>query len=175
LGWRQASYKLGGIIDEGGELIIYAPHLRAISETHGLLIEKYGYAPLDRVREMVALSTELQANLAVAAHSRMSLRRQRDKNGRVIPRSGSRCGGARRGYCERVNLDSWTIACFRREDYDSDPDTLVVERADATFTSLSRVKSEQGAVAPGSCVEGIVARNPSLPLRFRRCYCPTVE
>ncbi len=43
----KASYKLGGIIEEGGELIIYAPHLRAISETHGLLIEKYGYAPID--------------------------------------------------------------------------------------------------------------------------------
>ena len=64
----KASYKLGGIIEEGGELIIYAPHLRSISETHGRLIEKYGYAPLDRVREMVALSTELQNNLAVAAH-----------------------------------------------------------------------------------------------------------
>src|SRR6202008_1815055 len=43
----KASYKLGGIIEEGGELIIYAPHLRSISETHGRLIEKYGYAPLD--------------------------------------------------------------------------------------------------------------------------------
>nr|MDQ3802927.1 lactate racemase domain-containing protein [Acidobacteriota bacterium] len=64
----KASYKLGGIIEEGGELIIYAPHLRAVSETHGRLIEKYGYAPLDRVREVVALSAELQANLAVAAH-----------------------------------------------------------------------------------------------------------
>src|SRR5947209_16343730 len=64
----KASYKLGAIIEEGGELIIYAPHLRSISETHGLLIEKYGYAPLDRVREMVALSAELKKNLAVAAH-----------------------------------------------------------------------------------------------------------
>jgi len=49
----KASYKLGGIIEESGELIIYAPHLRAISETHGRLIEKYGYAPLDRVRAML--------------------------------------------------------------------------------------------------------------------------
>src|SRR5256884_3515298 len=83
----KASYKLGGIIDEGGELIIYAPHLRSISETHGLLIEKYGYAPLDRVREMVALSTELQANLAVAAHlAHVSYAGQRDESGRVVPR-----------------------------------------------------------------------------------------
>src|SRR5207253_10668031 len=83
----KASYKLGGIIEEGGELIIYAPHRRSISETHGRLIEKYGYAPLDRVREMVALSTELQSNLAVAAHlAHVSYAGQRDEQGRVVPR-----------------------------------------------------------------------------------------
>ena len=82
----KASYKLGGIIEAGGELIIYAPHLRSISETHGKLIEKYGYAPLDRVREMVALSTELQNNLAVAAHlAHVSYAGQRDAEGTSHP------------------------------------------------------------------------------------------
>ena len=33
----KASYKLGGIIEDGGELIIYAPHLKAISQTHGVI------------------------------------------------------------------------------------------------------------------------------------------
>jgi nickel-dependent lactate racemase len=127
----KASYKLGGIIAEGGELIIYAPHLRAISETHGLLIEKYGYAPLDRVREMVALSTELQANLAVAAHlAHVSYAGQRDENGRVIPRFRITMAAALdEATCERVNLGFMDHRQFRREAYDSDPDTLVVERA----------------------------------------------
>ena len=127
----KASYKLGGIIAEGGELIIYAPHLRAISETHGLLIEKYGYAPLDRVREMVALSTELQANLAVAAHlAHVSYAGQRDKNGRVVPRFHITMASALDApTCERVNLGFMDHRAFRREDYESDPDTLVVERA----------------------------------------------
>src|SRR5262249_60443053 len=102
----KASYKLGGIIASGGELIIYAPHLRAISETHGLLIEKYGYAPLDRVREMVALSTELQNNLAVAAHlAHVSYAGQRDENGRVVPRFRITMASALdAATCERVNL-----------------------------------------------------------------------
>ena len=43
----KASYKLGGIIEDGGELVIYAPHLKGISTTHGAMIEKYGYAPLE--------------------------------------------------------------------------------------------------------------------------------
>ncbi len=49
----KASYKLGAIIEEGGELIIYAPHLTKLSETHGALIEKYGYAPLESVQRHV--------------------------------------------------------------------------------------------------------------------------
>jgi lactate racemase len=36
-------YKLEPILADGGELIIYAPHLAEISVTHGELIEKIGY------------------------------------------------------------------------------------------------------------------------------------
>ncbi|MFL6253605.1 MAG: lactate racemase domain-containing protein [Pyrinomonadaceae bacterium] len=127
----KASYKLGGIIEEGGELIIYAPHLRAISETHGLLIEKYGYAPIDRVREMVALSTELRSNLAVAAHlAHVSYAGSRDESGKVIPRYAITMASALdEATCRRVNLGFMDHRQFRREDYDQDPDTLVVERA----------------------------------------------
>jgi nickel-dependent lactate racemase len=127
----KASYKLGGIIKEGGELIIYAPHLRSISETHGRLIEKYGYAPLDRVREMVALSTELQNNLAVAAHlAHVSYAGQRDEAGRVVPRYQITMASALdEATCQRVHLGFMDHRVFRRADYENDPDTLVVERA----------------------------------------------
>ncbi|HBB97980.1 MAG TPA: hypothetical protein DC054_21570 [Blastocatellia bacterium] len=127
----KASYKLGGIIEEGGELIIYAPHLRSISETHGRLIEKYGYAPLDRVREMVALSTELQNNLAVAAHlAHVSYAGKRDEQGRVVPRYKITMASALdEETCRRVHLGFMDQRKFRREDYENDGDTLVVERA----------------------------------------------
>ncbi len=127
----KASYKLGGIIEEGGELIIYAPHLRSISETHGRLIEKYGYAPLDRVREMVALSAELQNNLAVAAHlAHVSYAGKRDTQGRVVPRYRITMASALdEETCRRVHLGFMDYRKFRREHYEKDPDTLVVERA----------------------------------------------
>src|SRR6266702_2591735 len=127
----KASYKLGAIIEEGGELIIYAPHLRSISETHGRLIEKYGYAPLDRVREMVALSTELQNNLAVAAHlAHVSYAGKRDGQGRVVPRYRITMAAALdEETCRRVHLGFMDHRQFRREDYETDRDTLVVERA----------------------------------------------
>lgn len=127
----KASYKLGGIIESGGELIIYAPHLRSISETHGRLIEKYGYAPLDRVREMVALSAELQNNLAVAAHlAHVSYAGQRDESGRVIPRYRITMASALdEDTCRRVHLGFMDHRQFRVEDYEDDRDTLIVENA----------------------------------------------
>jgi nickel-dependent lactate racemase len=127
----KASYKLGSVIEEGGELIIYAPHLTAISETHGRLIEKYGYAPLDRVREMVALSEELRANLCVAAHlAHVSYAGRLDHDGRVAPRYRITLASALdEATCRRVNLGFMDHRRFRREDYEADPDTLVVERA----------------------------------------------
>jgi lactate racemase len=36
-------YKLEPVLADGGELIIYAPHLAEISVTHGELIERIGY------------------------------------------------------------------------------------------------------------------------------------
>lgn len=36
-------YKLEPVLADGGELIIYAPHIREISQTHGRLIEQVGY------------------------------------------------------------------------------------------------------------------------------------
>ncbi|MEZ5428354.1 MAG: lactate racemase domain-containing protein [Pyrinomonadaceae bacterium] len=128
----KASYKLGGVIEEGGRLIIYAPHLRAISETHGLLIEKYGYAPLDRVREMVALSEELKANLAVAAHlAHVSYAGRVDAvSGRVVPRYEIILASALdEAVCRRVNLGFMDHRKFRIADFANDPDTLIVERA----------------------------------------------
>jgi nickel-dependent lactate racemase len=127
----KASYKLGAIIEAGGELIIYAPHLRSISDVHGKLIEKYGYAPLDRVREMVALSTELQNNLAVAAHlAHVSYAGQRDAEGKVIPRYRITMASALdEETCRRVHLGFMDHRKFQREDYENDQDTLMVERA----------------------------------------------
>jgi lactate racemase len=40
-------YKLEPVVADGGELIIYAPHLREISLTHGPLIQRIGYHTRD--------------------------------------------------------------------------------------------------------------------------------
>jgi nickel-dependent lactate racemase len=40
-------YKLEPVVADGGELIIYAPHIREISVTHGALIRRVGYHTRD--------------------------------------------------------------------------------------------------------------------------------
>jgi nickel-dependent lactate racemase len=127
----KASYKLGAVIEDGGELIIYAPHLNAISTTHGRLIEKYGYAPLETVREMVAYSDELKANLCIAAHlAHVSYGSSRNAEGQIIPRYRITLASAvTEEVCKRVKLGFLDHRTFRREDYDSDPNTFVVENA----------------------------------------------
>jgi nickel-dependent lactate racemase len=127
----KASYKLGGIIEDGGELVIYAPHLTGISTTHGRLIEKYGYAPLEQVREMVEESDELQANLCVAAHlAHVSYAGRVSAEGRIEPRYRIMLASAvSEDVCRRVKLafqrcESVDIEAARR-----DPDTLVVDHA----------------------------------------------
>lgn len=136
----KASYKLGAIIEHGGELVIYAPHLKTISTTHGRLIEKYGYAPLEQVREMVDGSDELSANLCVAAHlAHVSYGSRVAADGRIAPRyritlassiPSEVCARVRLGYAPLESID---VAAARR-----DPDTLVVENAGRDLYLVAR-------------------------------------
>jgi nickel-dependent lactate racemase len=138
----KASYRLGAVIEEGGELIIYAPHLRSISETHGAMIERYGYAPLEIVRDLVAQSPELQANLCVAAHlAHVAYASRRDEAGRIVPRFRiTLASGIDQPTCHRINLGYLDPNTFRREDYETDHDTLVVENAGS---DLYKVASDE--------------------------------
>jgi nickel-dependent lactate racemase len=127
----KASYKLGAIIEEGGELIIYAPRLAKLSETHGALIEKYGYAPLECVRDMLGVSPELRENLCIAAHlAHVAYAGRLDDEGKVIPRYKiTMASGLDEETCRRVNLGYLDHRSFDYEALRSAPDTLIVENA----------------------------------------------
>ncbi len=128
----KASYRLGGIIEEGGELIIFAPHLKCISETHGADIEKFGgYAPLEKIKELVAASGELQANLCVAAHlAHVAFAGRSDESGETQTRFKILLASqVDAEMCRRVKLGFMDYQTFRLSNYENDADTLIVERA----------------------------------------------
>jgi lactate racemase len=135
----KASYKLGAVIADGGELIIYAPHLTRISETHGALIEKYGYAPLESVRDMLGVSQELRENLCIAAHlAHVSYAGRLDEDGKIVPRYRiTMATGLDEATCRRVNLHYLDHQTFNPEDFHSDPDTLIVENAGRDLYQVS--------------------------------------
>ncbi|MEO5860032.1 MAG: hypothetical protein ABIR33_13920 [Pyrinomonadaceae bacterium] len=123
----KASYKLGGIIEDGGELVIYAPQITEFSRTHGEGIERFGYAPIERIRELVDTSPDIAKDLCVAAHL-------------AHVAYGSRSGGDQRfritlssaisrERCEAANLSYADPAEFDIESYRGDENTLIVERA----------------------------------------------
>lgn len=127
----KASYKLGAIVEEGGELIVYAPHLTKLSETHGALIEKYGYAPLETVRDMLGVSQELRENLCIAAHlAHVAYAGRLDEHGRVVPRYNiTMATGLDEETCRRVNLGYLDHRTFDYELMSADADTLIVRDA----------------------------------------------
>jgi nickel-dependent lactate racemase len=127
----KASYKLGAIVEPGGELIIYAPHLKHVSVTHGRMIERYGYAPLEHVQVMVDDSAELRANLAIAAHlAHVSYGSRQTEDGRIEPRfTITLASSVPEETCARINLRFLDYRKFNPDQYRSDPDTLVVENA----------------------------------------------
>src|SRR5687767_6813102 len=133
----KASYKLGGVIEDGGELIIFAPHLSRLSKTHGVLIEKYGYAPLESVRDMLGVSQELRENLCIAAHlAHVAYAGRIDDDGNIVPRYRiTMATGIDEQTCKRVNLG---YLDYRTFDYvTTDPDTLIVNDAGRDLYKVS--------------------------------------
>ena len=136
----KASYKLGAVIEAGGELVIYAPHLKGISTTHGAMIEKYGYAPIEQVREMVEGSDELRANLCVAAHlAHVSYAGRVGAGGGIEPRYRiTLASGIPEDVCRRVKLGFAECGAIDIAAARLDPDTLVVEHAGRDLYLIER-------------------------------------
>ncbi len=123
----KASYKLGGIIEDGGELVIHAPQITEFSRTHGEGIERFGYAPIERIRELVDTSPDLAKDLCVAAHlAHFAYGSRSDGEQRFRITLSSAISRER---CEAANLSYANPTEFDIESYRGDENTLIVERA----------------------------------------------
>jgi len=60
-------YKLEPIVEDGGELIIFAPHITEVSYTHGKVLDRIGYHCLDYFREQMDKFSDIPGG--VMAHS----------------------------------------------------------------------------------------------------------
>lgn len=126
----KAMYKTEPVVADGGEIIIYAPHLTEISVTHGKLIERVGYhvrdyflADWERFKD-IAWST-LAHSTHVKGHGTMI-------DGVEHPRiQVTLATGISRETCERINLGYRDPATINPEDWRDreDEGLLLVENA----------------------------------------------
>lgn len=99
----KAMYKTEPVIEDGGEVVIYAPHIREVSVTHGAEIEAVGY----HVRDYFLGQWERFRNTSwtVLAHSTHVKGAGRYENGVETPRIQVALATAiPRETCERINL-----------------------------------------------------------------------
>ncbi|MDX6227759.1 MAG: hypothetical protein QOI76_1149 [Frankiales bacterium] len=129
--WTAAKgmYKLEPVVADGGELVLYAPHVKEFSESHGDLLAEIGYhtrdyftGQWDRFGDypggILAHSTHLRGggswDASTGEHPRISV---------VL------ATGIPREVVEQHNLGYLDPATIDPEDWGRDPDTLVVPKA----------------------------------------------
>ncbi|MCD8535073.1 MAG: hypothetical protein LR011_09930, partial [Verrucomicrobia bacterium] len=112
----KAMYKLEPVVADGGELIIYAPHLKEISLTHGAIIRAVGY----HVRDYFLKQWEKYRELpwGVLAHSTHVKGAGTYENGVESPRvKVTIASQIPESVCREINLGYRDPASIRVEDY----------------------------------------------------------
>ena len=123
-------YKMEPVVADGGEVVIYAPHVSEVSRVHGALIEAIGYHCRDYFLKqwerfehvpggILAHSTHVKGLGSYDAATRIETPRIRVTLATGIPRE----------VCQRINLGYLDPASVEVEAWQNAPDTLVVPRA----------------------------------------------
>ncbi len=123
-------YKLEPVVADGGELIIYAPHITEVSPVHGAIIERIGYHTLPYfLADWDKFKSEPWGILAHSTHVR-GVGKMVD--GAEAPRIRvTLATGIPREICEKINLGYRDPATIRVEDFQNreGEGVLYVERA----------------------------------------------
>ena len=109
-------YKLEPVVADGGELIIYAPHIREISLTHGGMIRRIGYHCVDYfVKQWDKFKHEPWGSMAHSTHVRgIGTYENGVEKCRIRVTLAT---GIPREVCEEIKLGYRDPATIRVEDY----------------------------------------------------------
>ena len=139
--WTAAkgAYKSEPVVADGGETIIYAPHVDEVSHVHGRLIDEIGYhcrdyflGQWDRFKKypggILAHSTHVKGNgtydrASASEHPRIQV---------------TLATGIPEERCNRVNLGFRDPSRIDPRDYEGDPKTLIIPRAGELLYRIGR-------------------------------------
>lgn len=138
-------YKMEPAVADGGEVVIYAPHVREVSHTHGRLIEQVGYHCKDYFLKQWDRFSHVPGG--ILAHS-THVKGQGvfdPETGRETPRIRvTLATGIAPELCRKINLGYLDPGAVEVDAWTREPDTLVVPRAGEM---LYRVKRTPGRTA----------------------------
>lgn len=131
-------YKLEPVVEDGGELIIYGPHIKEISVTHGHLIRKIGY----HVRDYFLSQMEKFKNIpgGILAHSTHVKGIGTYINGEEKPRiKVTLATSIPKEICEEINLGYRDPSSINVEEWENreDEGVLFVPQAGETLYRVS--------------------------------------
>jgi nickel-dependent lactate racemase len=130
-------YKLEPIVEDGGELIIYAPHITEVSYTHGHILDRIGYHCLEYFLAQMDRFADIPGG--VMAHSTHVRGLGTYSGGVEKPRiQVTLATGIPRERCERINLGYMDPTTVRAADWigRQKEGLLLVEHAGETLYRL---------------------------------------
>jgi nickel-dependent lactate racemase len=137
-------YKVEPAVADGGEIVIYAPHVREVSRVHGPLIEAVGYHCRDYFTRQWERFRDVPGGILAHATHLKGLGTYDPATGRESPRVRvTLATGIPREVCERINLAYLDPAAVDVAAWRADPDTLVVPRAGEMLYRVRPSSSEQ--------------------------------
>ena len=123
-------YKMEPAVADGGEVVIYAPHVTEVSHVHGALIDRVGYHCKDYFLKQWDLFQDVPGGILAHSTHVKGLGSYDAATGRETPRIRvTLATGIPRERCERIDLGYLDPASVDVEAWKNDKDTLVVPRA----------------------------------------------
>jgi lactate racemase len=123
-------YKMEPAVADGGEVVIYAPHVTEVSHVHGALIDRVGYHCKDYFLKQWDRFQDVPGGILAHSTHVKGLGSYDAATGKETPRIRvTLATGIPRERCERIDLGYLDPASVDVEAWKKDPDTLVVPRA----------------------------------------------
>jgi len=126
----KAMYKTEAVVADGGEVIIYAPHLKEVSFTHGRLLDQVGYHVSEYFLKQWARFASVPGSILAHSTHVKGTGTFDAESGIERPRINvTLASGISQERCRRINLGYRDPATVRSSDWDGPEDRLLVRSA----------------------------------------------
>jgi nickel-dependent lactate racemase len=123
-------YKMEPAVADGGEIVIYAPHVTEVSHVHGRLLDEVGYHCREYFTKQWVRFKDVPGGILAHSTHVKGLGTYDPATGTETPRIRvTLATGIPRERCERINLGYLDPATVDLQAWKRDEDTLVVPRA----------------------------------------------